>query len=86
MGRPLRAATVAALLAALMAAAPAAAAQLPELPVPTRDGAMFGLGYAAAEDRLFFMDALRNAGRGQLSTFAGGANTAQDAEQREVTP
>ena len=39
-----------------------------------RDGAMFGLGYAAAEDRLFFMDALRNAGRGQLSSFAGGAN------------
>ena len=51
-----------------------------------RDGAMFGLGYAAAEDRLFFMDALRNAGRGQLSSFAGGANTAQDAEQWEVAP
>ena len=45
-----------------------------------RDGAMFGLGYAAAEDRLFFMDALRNAGRGQLSSFAGGANAAQDRD------
>jgi hypothetical protein len=31
-----------------------------------RDGAMFGLGYVAAEDRLFFMDALRAAGRGQF--------------------
>jgi acyl-homoserine lactone acylase PvdQ len=51
-----------------------------------RDGAMFGLGYAAAEDRLFFMDALRNAGRGQLSSFAGGSNAAQDADQWEVAP
>ena len=51
-----------------------------------RDGAMFGLGYAAAEDRLFFMDALRNAGRGQLSSFAGGSNTAQDADQWKVAP
>ena len=52
----------------------------------TRDGAMFGLGYVAAEDRLFFMDALRNAGRGRLSSFAGGANVAQDREQWEVAP
>ena len=51
-----------------------------------RDGAMFGLGYAAAEDRLFFMDALRHAGRGELSSFAGGSNTAQDADQWEVAP
>ena len=51
-----------------------------------RDGAMFGLGYAGAEDRLFFMDALRHAGRGQLSSFAGGANAAMDAEQWEVAP
>ena len=34
---------------------------------------MFGLGYVAAEDRLFFMDALRHVGRGELSSFAGGA-------------
>jgi acyl-homoserine lactone acylase PvdQ len=39
----------------------------------TRAGAMFGLGYAAAEDRLFFMDVLRHAGRAELSSFAGGA-------------
>jgi len=51
-----------------------------------RDGAMFGLGYAAAEDRLFFMDALRNAGRGQLSSFAGGSNASQDHDQWEVAP
>ena len=52
----------------------------------TRDGAMFGLGYAAAEDRLFFMDALRHAGRAELSSFAGGSNAAMDAEQWELAP
>src|SRR3954453_7065691 len=52
----------------------------------TRDGAMFGLGYAGAEDRLFFMDVLRHAGRGELSWFAGGSNQGQDAEQWEVAP
>src|SRR4051812_3889323 len=52
----------------------------------TRDGAMFGLGYAGAEDRLFFMDVLRQAGRGELSSFAGGSNAGMDAEQWEVAP
>jgi acyl-homoserine lactone acylase PvdQ len=54
----------------------------------TRDGAMFGLGYVAAEDRLFLMDALRHVGRGQLASFAGGAqgNRNTDADQWEVAP
>jgi acyl-homoserine lactone acylase PvdQ len=52
----------------------------------TRDGAMFGLGYVGAEDRLFFMDVLRHAGRGELSSFAGGANQSQDADQWAVAP
>ena len=49
---------------------------------------MFGLGYVGAEDRLFVMDALRNAGRGQLSAFAGGSagNRAQDHTQWEIAP
>ena len=50
----------------------------------TRAGAMFGAGYAAAEDRLFFIDVLRHAGpRRSCSSFAGGANgnRAFDAEQ-----
>jgi acyl-homoserine lactone acylase PvdQ len=53
-----------------------------------RVGAMFGLGYAGAEDRLFFMDVLRNAGRGRLSSFAGGAagNRAMDADQWAIAP
>jgi acyl-homoserine lactone acylase PvdQ len=52
----------------------------------TRDGAMFGLGYAGAEDRLFFMDVLRHAGRAELAGFAGGANAAMDAGQWAVAP
>ena len=47
---------------------------------------MFGAGYVGAEDRLFFMDVLRNAGRGRLSSFAGGANRAMDREQWETAP
>jgi acyl-homoserine lactone acylase PvdQ len=52
----------------------------------TRSGAMFGLGYAGAEDRLFFMDVLRHAGRGELASFAGGSNAEMDAEQWAVAP
>jgi acyl-homoserine lactone acylase PvdQ len=54
----------------------------------TRTGAMFGLGYVGAEDRLFFMDALRHAGRAQLSSFAGGAaaNREMDEEVWADTP
>ncbi|MDP1847808.1 MAG: penicillin acylase family protein, partial [Solirubrobacteraceae bacterium] len=54
----------------------------------TRQAAMFGLGYVAAEDRLFFMDALRHVGRGELSSFAGGAagNRSQDADQWANAP
>jgi acyl-homoserine lactone acylase PvdQ len=65
-----------------------AAFGVPHIYATTRAGAMFGLGYAAAQDRLFFMDALRHAGRGQLSSFAGGApgNRAQDAEQWASAP
>jgi len=59
---------------------------VPHIYGATRDGAMFGTGYAAAEDRLFFMDVLRHAGRAELSTFAGGSNAAMDAEQWEVAP
>ncbi len=54
----------------------------------TRGAAMFGLGYVAAEDRLFFMDVLRHAGRGLLSGFAGGAagNRAMDEDQWRQAP
>ncbi len=51
-----------------------------------RNGAMFGAGYVAAEDRLFFMDVLRHAGRAELSSFAGGANTSMDESVWADTP
>ena len=47
----------------------------------TRDGALFGLGYVAAEDRLFFIDVLRHLGRGELTPFAGGTQGNRDFEQ-----
>ena len=52
----------------------------------TRSDTIFGAGYAGAEDRLFFMDVLRHAGRAQLSGFAGGANKAMDADVWSIAP
>ncbi len=52
----------------------------------SRSDTIFGAGYASAEDRLFFMDVLRHAGRGQLSGFAGGANKAMDADVWSNSP
>src|SRR4051795_11563687 len=61
---------------------------VPHIYGATRAGAMFGAGYAAAQDRLFFIDVLRHLGRAQLSAFAGGApgNRAFDQEQWRVAP
>jgi hypothetical protein len=47
---------------------------VPHVYATTRAAAMFGLGYAAAEDRLFFMDALRHAGRAARRTRSSGAS------------
>jgi acyl-homoserine lactone acylase PvdQ len=61
---------------------------VPHIYGQTRGGAMFGAGYAAAQDRLFFIDVLRHLGRAQLSSFAGGApgNRAMDQEQWSLAP
>jgi acyl-homoserine lactone acylase PvdQ len=61
---------------------------VPHVYATTRAGAMFALGYAAAEDRLFFIDVLRHLGRAQLASFAGGApgNRAFDQMQWSVAP
>ena len=47
---------------------------------------MFGIGCATAEDRLFFIDALRHAGQGDLASFAGGANVPMDESVWEDEP
>src|SRR4051794_5773689 len=49
----------------------------------TRSGTMFGAGYIAAEDRLFFIDVLRHLGRAQLTSFAGGAQGNQDFDESQ---
>jgi len=59
---------------------------VPHIYGSTRLGTMFGAGYAAAEDRLFMIDALRNAARAQLSSFAGGSNAAMDESIWADTP
>src|SRR6185437_7205187 len=61
---------------------------VPHIYGSTRAGTMFGIGYATAEDRLFFIDVLRYLGRAELSSFAGGApgNRAMDRQQWAVAP
>ncbi|MFE6446955.1 penicillin acylase family protein [Nocardiopsis dassonvillei] len=54
---------------------------IPHVEGSTREGTMFGAGYAAAEDRLFLMDVLRRVGRGELTSFAGGAEGNRGLEQ-----
>ncbi|MCW2916541.1 MAG: Protein related to penicillin acylase-like protein [Actinomycetia bacterium] len=57
------------------------ASGVPHVTGTTRAGTMFGAGYAGAEDRLFLMDLLRHMGRGDLSSFAGGAQGNRALEQ-----
>jgi acyl-homoserine lactone acylase PvdQ len=61
---------------------------VPHIYGTTRAGTMFGAGYAAAQDRLFFIDVLRHLGRAELSSFIGGAagNRQMDASQWAIAP
>lgn len=54
---------------------------VPHVTGTTREGTMFGAGYAGAQDRLFLMDLLRHVGRGSLTSFAGGSAGNQSLEQ-----
>ena len=51
---------------------------VPHIYGDTRPELMFGIGWATAEDRLFFIDVLRHAGQGNLAQFAGGSNVSMD--------
>ena len=61
---------------------------VPHIYGTTRAGMMFGAGYAAAADRLFFIDVLRHTARAELSSFIGGAegNRAMDRTQWLIAP
>jgi len=54
---------------------------IPHVTGTTRAGTMYGAGYAGAEDRLFLMDLMRHVARGQLTSFAGGAEGNRELEQ-----
>jgi acyl-homoserine lactone acylase PvdQ len=54
---------------------------IPHITGTTREGTLFGAGYAGAQDRLFVMDVFRHLGRGQLTPFAGGAPGNRALEQ-----
>ncbi|WP_225845800.1 penicillin acylase family protein [Streptomyces sp. HPF1205] len=54
---------------------------VPHIAGTTRSGTEFGAGYAAAQDRLWLMDLFRHVGRGELSSFAGGAAANRGLEQ-----
>ncbi|MEU3298544.1 penicillin acylase family protein [Streptomyces sp. NPDC006678] len=55
---------------------------VPHIKGTTRYGTEFGAGYAAAQDRLWMMDLFRHIGRGELTSFAGGALANQGMEQQ----
>jgi acyl-homoserine lactone acylase PvdQ len=44
---------------------------IPHVSATTDEGAFFGLGYVTAEDRLWHMDVLRHAARGELASLLG---------------
>jgi len=51
-----------------------------------RPAAQFGLGYAAAQDRLWLWDILRNVGRGQVTRFLGPAPSLYDTDAQFGVP
>ncbi|HEY3506826.1 MAG TPA: penicillin acylase family protein [Actinocatenispora sp.] len=55
---------------------------IPHVYGTTRAGTEYGAGYAAAQDRLWLMDLFRHVGRGELTSFAGGAPANRALEQQ----
>jgi acyl-homoserine lactone acylase PvdQ len=54
---------------------------IPHIYGTTRSGTEYGAGYAAGQDRLWMLDVFRHVGRGELTSFAGGAAGNQQLEQ-----
>ncbi|HEX4107814.1 MAG TPA: penicillin acylase family protein [Solirubrobacteraceae bacterium] len=59
---------------------------VPHIYGDTRAALMFGIGYATAQQRLFFIDVLRHYGAADLASFAGGSNAGMDAQQFQIAP
>src|SRR5205807_3598009 len=61
---------------------------VPHINGATRADTMYGIGYATAQDRLFFIDVLRHVGRAELSAFVGGnpSNRLLDSEIWQTAP
>src|SRR4051795_10088619 len=59
---------------------------VPHIWSDTRIGAMFGSGYAQAEDRLFLMDVYRHIGRGLGASFIGGSGREFDHTVWQLAP
>ncbi|MGW0535459.1 penicillin acylase family protein [Streptomyces sp. NPDC003032] len=55
---------------------------IPHIKGTTRYGTEFGAGFAAGQDRLWLIDLFRHIGRGELTSFAGGAPANQGLEQQ----
>ncbi|MDT0432441.1 penicillin acylase family protein [Streptomyces salyersiae] len=55
---------------------------VPHIKGTTRYGTEYGAGFAAGQDRLWLMDLFRHIGRGELTSFAGGALANQGLEQQ----
>lgn len=55
---------------------------IPHIKGSTRYGTEFGAGFAAGQDRLWLIDLFRHIGRGELTSFAGGALANQGLEQQ----
>ncbi|MFE0105020.1 penicillin acylase family protein [Streptomyces sp. NPDC059009] len=54
---------------------------IPHIKGTTRYGTEFGAGFAAGQDRMWLIDLFRHIGRGELTSFAGGALANQGLEQ-----
>ncbi|MEA2483514.1 MAG: hypothetical protein QOC55_1461, partial [Thermoleophilaceae bacterium] len=59
---------------------------VPHIWSDNRIGAMFGSGYAQAEDRLFLMDVYRHIGRGMGASFIGGSGREFDHQVWQLAP
>ncbi|MBO0910979.1 MAG: penicillin acylase family protein [Acidobacteria bacterium] len=55
---------------------------VPTIDAPTLDSLFFAQGYVTAQDRLFQMDILRRAAKGELAEIAGEAALKHDRQQR----